>query len=346
MPRLPVLAIAVASAFRAGAQSPTVPPVPRAISNNAVAAGMVGRSWRLFSFLGIDSTRRWSGISRQALGYDDASRRWSELPLVPGPGGRLAATAQVVRGNVYVFGGYTVDSTGTEHSLDNVDIFNPALRSWRRGAPIPTSVDDAVSGVYRDSLIYLISGWHENDNVRLVQIYDVVRNRWTAGTPIPGPGVFGHAGAISGTSIVYVDGVTKHDTLPKYRLAHQSWLGTIDPANPARIAWRAGSPHPDPARYRAAAGACGPLVVFAGGTSNPYNYNGIGYDGRPSEPLATVMAYDTRSGAWKDLPSAPTATMDHRALAMSGSTAIIVGGMHQSQRVANDVVQWSLGSCN
>ena len=39
--------------------------------------------------------------------------------------------------------------------------------------------------------------------------------------------------------ILYIGGVTKNDQLPKYRLAHQSWLGTIDRAHPDRIAWRA-----------------------------------------------------------------------------------------------------------
>ena len=306
---------------------------------------MIDRHWQIFSFLGIDTTRLWSGITRDAFAFDDASKRWRTLRKVPGPMGRLAATAQVVGGRVYLFGGYTVDARGTEHSLDRVDILDGTHDTWSRGAPIPTSIDDAVSGVYRDSLIYLVSGWHENDNVQRVQIYDIARNRWSAGTPVPGPGVFGHTGAIAGNAIVYIDGVTRNLDLPKYRLAQQSWLGTIDPAHPDRIAWRPLAPHPGPNRYRAAAASCGSLVIFAGGTDNPYNYNGIGYDGAPSPPLSSVIAFDTRTGAWSLLPSAPTSTMDHRALVIRDDRAVIVGGMRQDQRVSSDVVQWSIGAC-
>jgi hypothetical protein len=340
-----ISALLGASSSVLGAQSDSIPPLPHPVTNNAVAAGLIGTAWHLFSFLGVDTSRVWSGIRREAFAYDDASKRWRVLPPVPGPLGRLAATAQVVRSHVYLFGGYTVDAKGTEHSLDNVDIFDPTRGTWGRGAPIPTSIDDAVSGIYRDSLIYLVSGWHESDNVRLVQIYDVVHDRWSTGTPIPGPGVFGHAGAIAGNEIVYIDGVTKNDQLPKYRLAQQSWLGTIDSTHPDRIAWRSLTPHPAPGRYRAAAASCGPLVVFAGGTDNPYNYNGVGYDGVPSKPLASVIVFDTRSGVWRSLPPAPTSTMDHRALVILGNRAIIAGGMRQAQRVSGDVVRWSLTTC-
>jgi N-acetylneuraminic acid mutarotase len=173
-----------------------------------------------------------------------------------------------------------------------------------------------------------------------------VRNRGSAGTPIPGRGVFGHAGAIAGNSIVYIDGVTRNDQAPKYRLVHQSWLGTIDTTAPQRITWRVATPHPEPRRYRAAAAGCGPLVVFAGGTDNPYNYTGIGYDQNPSSPIASAMAYDPRTDRWRALPSAPTATMDHRALVIRDRLAVIVGGMQQDQQVARDVIQWSFGSCN
>lgn len=328
-----------------GAQPALIPALPHPVTNNAVASGSIGSRWHLFSFLGVDSSRSWSGITREAFAYDDQSATWRALPDVPGPRGRLAATAQVARGRVYLFGGYTVDSNATEQSLDHVDVFDPKLGNWTRATPIPTAVDDAVSGVYRDSLIYLISGWHDNDNVRLVQVYDVVHDRWSAGTSIPGAGVFGHSGSMAGNTIVFIDGVTRNEQLPKYRLASQSWIGTVDVAHPEQITWQLLPPHPGPPRYRAAATSCDALVIFAGGTDNPYNFNGIGYNGVPSKPLDSVIAYDTESGTWRTLPSAPSATMDHRALAVRGGLAAVAGGMRDLQRVSASVVQWSLGAC-
>lgn len=111
------------------------------------------------------------------------ARRFALIGLAAGSAaGR--AVAQEVRGRLYLLGGYTVDSVGAERSLGAVDIYDPAHDRWTAGAPSPVPVDDAISGVFRDSLIYLVSGWHDTDNVPDVQIHDVVRNRWMAGTPV------------------------------------------------------------------------------------------------------------------------------------------------------------------
>ena len=323
-----------------------VAPLPIAVTNNAVASGRIAGVWWAFSVLGVDSTKRWSGITRRAFAWSSEARAWRALPDVPGMVGRLAATAQVVRGRLYVVGGYTVDSAGVEHSLANVDIYDPATGRWSAGAPTPVAVDDAVSGVYRDSLVYLVSGWHETDNVRDVQLYDVAHDRWTKGTPIPGRGVFGHTGALAAGRIVFVDGAAKTTGGPKYALVRQAWIGTINPRDPERISWQAGVRHPGPPLYRAAAAVCGALVVIAGGTANPYNYNGIGYDSQPSAPRKAVLAYDTRRGQWRTLPSLPTTTMDHRGLLARGTTGWIIGGMRASQRVSAETVRAWLPPCD
>lgn len=322
-----------------------VPPLPVPTTNHAVAAGVVGGKWRVFAMLGVDSTKRWSGITRRAWALADDEVRWRALPLVPGDAGRLAATAQVVRGRVYLFGGYTVDSAGRERSVNAVDIYDPAVAGWRAGRPIPIPVDDAISGVYRDSLIYLVSGWHDTDNVRDVQVYDVVADRWSAGTPIPGPGVFGHGGGMAEGRIIFIDGARRNAKGPRYVNESQSWMGTVDSVRPTTITWTRLPTHPPPVRYRPAVASCDRFVIFAGGTDNPYNYNGIGYDDAPSEPLAGAMAYDTRQRTWLLLPSAPAATMDHRGLVIRGDTGWIVGGMGEGRVVARDVVRWRLGVC-
>lgn len=308
-----------------------LPPLPIPVTNNAVAADTTGPVPHLYSLLGLDHTKRWSGITNRAFRLTWGDTTWRELPPVPGSG-RLAATAQVVRGRLYLFGGYTVAENGTEHSLANTDIFDPADGRWRAGAPIPVPVDDAVSGVWRDSLVYLVSGWHDTDNVRLVQIYDPSADRWTTATPIPGPGVFGHSGGIVGDAIVFIDGVEARPARPRYAILPQAWRGTIDPADPTRIAWRPLGPHPGPARYRAAAGVCGGRLLFAGGTDNPYNYDGIGYDGVPSDPVAEAFAFDPATDGWTDThPSPPR--MDHRGLVTWRGTGWAIGGMGPDQRV-------------
>ncbi len=316
-------------------------PLPAPVTNNAVAAVTVGGRGLVFSFLGLDSTRGHAGIHGRAFRYDVSRDRWSEIR---GPGrARIAATAQAVRGKIYLFGGYTVAADASEKTLANVDIYDPREEIWSLGAPIPVPVDDATSGVWRDSLIYLVSGWHDRDNVRNVQVYDPFADRWAQATPIPGPGVFGHAGAIVGNTIVFGDGVRRTSVLPRYRIHAAAYRGDIDPGDPTRIDWRELPPHPGPPLYRAAAAPFGSRVIFAGGTSNPYNYDGIGYDGEPSRPSDAVFAFDAQRGVWEAWPPKPLASMDHRAFAVLGKKLFIVGGMLRDQRVTATLQLLELG---
>ncbi len=312
------------------------PPLPAPVTNNAVAAWSDGTTTTVYSFLGLDSTKVWSGLTNRAFAWTVGGPGWREIEPVPGPG-RLAATAQTVGNRVYVFGGYTVAEDGSERSVSNVDVFDPSSGSWSGAAPMPVPVDDAVSGVWRDSLIYLVSGWHDTDNVSNVQIYDPASDTWHQATPIPGRPVFGHTGGLAGNTIVYVDGARRSDGPIRYRLEFSSWRGEIDPRNPTQISWRAITKHPGPALYRAAAVAVGSNVIFAGGTGNAYNYNGIGYDGIPSRPLDTVFAFDVESRAWRVLPSLAVPSMDHRGIVLAGGLLVIVGGMVGEQVVANRV---------
>ncbi len=87
--------------------------------------------------------------------------------------------------------------------------------------------------------------------------------------------------------------------------------------------------------YRGASVAVGAYVLFAGGTDNPYNYDGQGYDGRPSEPRDGVFAYDVEQGAWIEFPNLAVPTLDHRAIVLAAQYLIIAGGMEAGQRVTN-----------
>lgn len=333
-------------AGRGEGQRAAPPPLPIGATNNAVAGSRVAGRLVLYSMLGIDSTKVWSGILTRAFRWTEGDATWTELPSVPGAAGRLAATAQVVRGRVYLLGGYTVSATGAERSVPDVDVYDPATNRWTDAAPIPIPVDDAVSGVYRDSLVYLISGWHDMDNVAAVQVYDAVRDRWSEGTAFPGTPVFGHAGGVAGDAILVVDGAKRIRGNVRYALEPQAWLGRIDSAHPTTITWAKLPNHPGPARYRAAGGACGrSTIVIAGGSANPYNYNGVGYNGVPSEPEAGSVAFDLVTEQWRTWPAATEGTMDHRGLVTDGGSGWVVSGMRAGQWVGASAVRYPLPGC-
>ncbi len=314
------------------------PPLPMAVANNAVAAVENGDGWSLFSFLGIDSTKIWRGVTDVSYRWDVGTAAWRRIEPPPGPA-RLAATAQTVGGRIYLFGGYTVAEDGAEQSVPAVDVFDPITEQWSASAPIPIPVDDAVSGVWRDSLIYLISGWHDSDNEAAVQIYDPSNDRWQSGTPVPGPPVFGHAGGISGDAIVYIDG-TRVDQDPRaFVLEGSSWIGRIDPSAPADISWARLPDHPGPALYRAASTGLEGSVIFAGGSDNTYNFDGLGYNGVPAEPSPRVFAFDLETETWVRHDDLAVPTMDHRNLARAAGRVFSIGGMTSGQQVTRRAVE-------
>ena len=109
----------------------TAPELPAPVTNNAVAARSDGERVTIYSFLGLDSTKTWSGVTNRVFRWEVGTPSWEELRPVPGVG-RLAATAQAIGDRLYVFGGYTVAEDGSERSLPNVDIYHPATRTWSR----------------------------------------------------------------------------------------------------------------------------------------------------------------------------------------------------------------------
>ncbi len=324
-----------------------LPPLLSPVSNNAVAGVRTGGRTYIFSMMGIGPKKTWDAITSETWAFDTKSREWVLLRPVPGPAGRLAAVAAGVGERVYLFGGYTVDGLGGERSLANVDIYSVDTQRWTRGADIPVPVDDSVLGVYKNRYVYLIGGWSQRDNVRDVQVYDTEKDRWLAATPLPGTPVFGHSGALVGNTIVYVDGAYKNPAVgatppppgtPPYVPSDECWMGVIDPKDVATITWKRLPNHPGKARYRMAAGDWARRIIFSGGTDNPYNINGVGYDGRSSEPLATTFAWNVDRQAWETLPDNPTPTMDHRGLVRTRDGLVVVGGMEKGQKVSTRMI--------
>jgi N-acetylneuraminic acid mutarotase len=310
-------------------------PVP--VANNAVA--LVGDT--AFSFAGLKAGKTHSDVTAEAFSVNLATGDRRVLPPLPDGKGRLASVAVAVEGRIYVFGGYTVAADGAEVSTPDVFVFDPAANAYTRGTQMPLPVDDSVAFAH-GTLIYLVSGWHNDGNVTAVQIYDTKAGTWSRATDYPGTPVFGHAGGFVGRSIVIMGGVTA-EKLPtgknKYAASAEAWFGEIDAADAQVIRWRPLPVPPVKARYRIAAVGSARLgvVVFSGGATNPYNYNGIGYDKKPSAASDDVFAFDVPSGLWRVYPRKARATMDHRGLLEWNGSFCTVGGMQDGQHVAMNI---------
>ncbi len=331
-----------------GGQAPAQNPLqlPIAVANNAVAGLEVAGAPHVFSFSGLGAGKARSDVTSAAFSVDLRSGTVTRLDDVPGGKNRLASIAVGLYDRVFIFGGYTVAEDGGEVSTPEVYAFNPEDGRYQRRADMPTPVDDTVAFAYANRYIYLVSGWHDDGNVSAVQAFDTWEDRWFPATEYPGPPVFGHAGGIVGNTIIIADGVGVVGTADgrrQFAIMADAYKGTIDPENPAHITWEAIPPHPGAPLYRMASVGSEAMdtVVFAGGSDNPYNFDGIGYNGEPSAPSARVFGFDTTNDEWVEFADKPAATMDHRGLIEFGGVFHTIGGMVGGQTVTSRIVAFT-----
>jgi len=229
----------------------------------------------------------------------------------------------------------------TEVSVSDVYSYKLPTDSYTLLAPMPVPVDDSVALPYQQKYIYLVSGWHNSGNVNLTQLYNTQTNQWQQATPYPGKPVFGHAGGIVDNKMLICDGVAikvHKQARRSYQDEAACYLGTIDKEQPSKIDWRIIKHPTQSARYRMAALGLEKKqqIVFIGGSENPYNYNGIGYNGEPSQPSNEVWYYDLSQQQWQ-IEKSKTSTMDHRGLLLLNNKLLSLGGMAKGQKVSNAI---------
>jgi N-acetylneuraminic acid mutarotase len=329
MKRLPALFLPVVCAILLlAAAKPKIPPMPAAVSGNAVAS--LKNGLELYSLMGIGVKKTWDDVSNKVYVLRLASGKWSEGRAVPGVGGRLGAAAIGTRGQVFLFGGYLVDNQGMEITVPDVNVYLPDDHRWYRAEDMPVGVDSAVVGVDHDRYIYLVGGRSKNGPVNDVQVYDAEKNIWSQATPFPGTPVFGHAGGLVDGGIVFVDGAKKNTGDPSpYIASNECWLGRIDRKDPDKIAWSKLPAHPGPGRFGIVAGSeKDHKIIFSGGTTAPHNLKGLGYDGKSVEISPFTFVYEAHGNRWETLDnemSDPRA--DSGGILITPVGPVILGGM-------------------
>lgn len=315
---------------------PTKLPVP--ISNNAVAYVNVNGDNQFYSFNGLTAGKTFQDITNKAFVW--RLGQWHELSVPAAQLPVLASTAVTVNQQIYLYGGYTVAADHTEKSIPNGWQIDAKTDEWKALPAMPTPVDDAVALVYKERYIYLISGWHDVDNVDLVQVFDTQSKTWFQATPFPLPPVFGHAGGIINNQMLVCDGVkvVKIEDKKQFLSSPVCAMGQINTEDFTQIEWQEVTHHSGTAYYRmAAVGNEENEILFFGGSDNPYNYDGIGYNKIPAKPSNQIRSYDVKSQQWTlkdtDLP----ASMDHRGLLKTPQGMVVLGGMQAHQQVTDRV---------
>lgn len=311
-------------------------PLPVPVANSAVASLKVRGQTLFFSMMGIGEKKTWDAVTNDSYALDVDTGKWTKTRPVPGSVGRLGSAAVAARDHVFLFGGYVVDSRGGIMTVPDVNVYDPLTDRWFRGQDTPVRVQDAVIGVYHDRYIYLIGGRSGNQVLRDVQVYDAEKNIWKAGTPLAGPPVFGHAGAVVDDNIVYIDGATANSGNPAFVVSNQCWRGKIDHHDPEKIQWTKLPEHPGSGRFHIAAAGSDKddRIYFAGGSDKPFSHTGMGYDGKAAEPSPEIFDFNLKSGKWETISdNQADATMDNRGLLISSRGLVRIGGLDKDQKV-------------
>ena len=345
--------------FCYSALAETLASLPEPVTNNAIAKISDGKQDYLLSFMGLSQGKTYQDVHNKAWMLPLTPKsHWQQLEPVPHIetlAGRLAGIAIGIKDTAYIFGGYTVAKDHTEVSTRDNYKFNINTKQYQRIADMPVAVDDTAAISYQNRYIYLFSGWHQSGNVNLVQVYDTQTDTWALATPMPIPATFGLAAGAVANELVLCDGVKVKPLANQKRTFAASPVclyGMIDSNNHLRIQWQA-IPHfitplsditnSDEISYYRMAAVGAPnashtgQIVFIGGSNNPYNYNGIGYNGKPSQPSAWMNRFDLATHQWLMPKKLPDASMDHRGLILYKQSLIRIGGMTQDQQVTDKI---------
>ena len=96
--------------FLLAADQPKIPPMPAAVSSNAVAS--LKNGLEVYSLMGVGPKKTWDDVTNQVYILRLSSGKWTDGRAVPGVAGRLGASAIGARGQIFLFGGYVVDGAG------------------------------------------------------------------------------------------------------------------------------------------------------------------------------------------------------------------------------------------
>lgn len=319
--------------------------LPEPVANNAVCEGFVDGVPYLYSFGGIDKTKKSAGIHLRSSRVNLWTGKAEQIADLPDDMGKVAAAASRIGKIIYITGGYYVFPDGTEitsrklhqYYIDD-DIFLP------NGPDLPVGTDDHVQAVWRDSLLFLITGWNNTGNIARVQFYDPSTELWERATSVPNTHdykSFGASGTIIGDTIYYFGGAT---SAAGFNIQNQLRKGVINPKDPTEITWEFSVPDKDVVGYRMASTVVQNQVHWIGGSGVTYNYDGIAYNGSGGvEPLNRDLILNG-SNTWEE-NKVSTLPMDLRGIARVNDTVqYIAGGMLADQEVSNKVFKLEWGT--
>ena len=266
---------------------------------------------------------------------------WSTHAPLPLP--RTEVAAAVVRNEIVVVGGFTLDGGASRRA----DAYSPARDSWRRLPDLPIGVHHAMA-VGAQGKVYVLGGYTATGTT-LRTAFVLENGAWRALPRMPFPRAAAGVG-MAGRRIVVAGGVGEGRRLarsalvfdlrtrrwssapgptPREHLGVTSFAGTVyaiagrtsgldtnllnfESWRPGQSRWQRLQPIPD-SRGGTGAAALRGQIVSAGGEE-------------PDGTIAEVLAYDIAERRWARLADLPTPRHGVGVAALGGRVYVIGGG--------------------
>jgi N-acetylneuraminic acid mutarotase len=238
--------------------------------------------------------------------------------VAPSPFARVESPTTVVRGRVFLFGGFT----NSLNASSQLDVYDLATDSWTRRNDMPmqlTHLNPAMEG----STIWFAGGFkgkHPGPVTAEVWKYDVTSDTWTAGPPLPEPRAGGGL-AVVGHHLHYFGGF-KSD---RQTDAGDHWSLPLDGSSE----WQRESDLPDPRGHVSTTVLDGKLYAL-GGTH--------GHD-KTQNDVNSCQCYDPATKQWTAIASLPDGRSHFESSTIIHHERILIigGRCNQSQPPRNVV---------
>ena len=314
--------------------------LPKPTANNALTEALINNKKFVYSFGGISDSLYPQNIHQDVYKYEVSTNQWDSIVQIPDSLGKIGMGASFVDNKIYLIGGHYVDEDGNELTSNKVHVFNPFLDTFEvDAANLPTPTDNHVQSVWRDSLIYVITGWSNTENIPDVQIYNPSFNSWTMGTSLPDNDLymaFGASGYILGDTIFYFGGVS--GTTDFSATSHLR-KGVINPDDPTDINWVYVGQVNGISSYRPACSGHKSTLFCFGGAPLAYNFNAIDYtDSSIVNPMSRIIMYNSDTDNF-NFVNTTLSGMDYRGMAkLGGGNWLVAGGIDSLQQVSNRTI--------
>ena len=332
-----------------------LPPLPIPTTANASVTVSNNSKTFIYSFMGLEQSDSGLDVSSKAwkLDLSETPQQWkaiSAVPTIQKQKGRFATTATALDNIIYLLGGYSTNSVTRPKlspNLQNVTDFysyDPVNDTYQQLADMPVPVDDTVILPYQNRYLYVVSGWHKDGAVNLVQVFDTHKNSWFQASPLLGNGRFGHAAGIIDNQIVVCDGMEQTPQLastPVLNIQASCLLGEINAMDPSKITWFQWVHPTDSGRFRMAAFSDidNGSISFIGGSTKPYDINGKVSSSQLAEPNADIWTYHADKRSWS-IAESSNPVFDIKNVVKLNNQLLTIGG-RESTGISNKVLNHS-----